>query len=481
MAKVEDKSSFLFNYEFGYAMIDPAPKECKLETPAAVELSAETALRNWRRRAVDAFMVCSVVVYLPGVILLMGGYGPPITWTMHLLVYTCYSIVLSAAFFRIVNHRIRLYVMIAVAYFTAIAGVVAYPGPFMRALPVALPIIGLVLAGVRFGRLTTMVSVLVILFTPLLTTLPVLTRNLRSSSFQSVESAGLMLVQGAALTAMLLALTVLLERFHGFLENALIDQHRAATDIERKVFELTQAHNHLASEMDERRKMEREVTRIADEEKRRLGIEIHDGVCQQITGALLRCEALARRVGRNHPLTANDIAALSSLLEEAIDEAHGVARGLCPLELRPDAIEAAMRTLTRRMQRTTGVQCHFIATGDVRIPNPTTAHHLYRIAQEAVSNAVRHARAHRIKVELHGIVNGIRLQVEDDGDGLPRDLPSAGMGLRTMACRAHLLDGEFTVTPAPKGGTRVCCLVPHGSLANPDDRPDKTEDNIHGQ
>lgn len=457
-----------------------ASEECSSDLPTTVESSVAAALYNWRRKAVDVFMASSVLVYLPAIILVICGLGPPLSWAVKLLVYISYLVIVLAAFLRKLDHRIRLYMVLSMAYLTAIAGVVAYPGPFMRALPVALPIIGLVLAGVRCERLATVLSTLVILFTPLLTTLPVLTRNLRISASLPVEPVGLMFVQGVGLTAMLLALMVLLEQFYGFLGKALSDQHRAAGDVERKILELTEAHEKLASEMVERRKLEREVTRIADEEKRRLGLEIHDGVCQQITGALLRCEALARRLRRGQPPASDDISALSSLLEEAIDEAHMVARGLCPLDSSTNAVMAAMRTLTRRTQRVSGISCRFITTGDTRIPDPVVAQHLFRIAQEALSNAVRHAHATRINVELLGTEGAINLQVEDDGDGLPTVLPSAGMGLHTMACRAHLLKGEFTVTPAPGRGTRVCCKVPRGSLSPPDGNHALTGDAIHG-
>lgn len=455
-------------------------KECDSGISSAVELSVDAALFDWRRNAVEIFMVSSVLVYLPVIILLICGYGPPATWAVYLLVYTSYLAVALSAFLKILDHRIRFYTVLSVAYLTAIAAVFSYPGPFIRALPVALPIIGLVLSGVRCGRITAAVSVLVILLTPLLTRFPGLTRTLRNNASPPVEPVALMLLQGIGLAAMLLALMALLERFYNFLVKALIEQHRSAADIERKVVELTNAHHTLSMEIDNRRKLEREITRIADEEKRRLGLEIHDGVCQQIAGALLRCEALARRVERGQPMIAEDIQAVSDLLEEAMDEAHGVARGLCPLESSPNAIEAALRTLARRTQRISGLACRFIASGDIRIPDPMKAQHLYRIAQEAVSNAVRHARATRINIALHGSENEISLQVEDDGQGLPTATSSTGMGLHTMACRVNLLEGEFTITSAPEGGTIVRCTVPRLGLSLPVEKSDATGDAIHG-
>ena len=426
-------------------------------------------------------MACFVLVYLPGIVLLLCGHGPPLAWPVKFLVVTSYLVIVLSAVFRSVDHRLRVCAMLGIAYLTGIAGVVAYPGPYIRAMPVTLPIIGLILAGFRCGRIATLISAVVILFTPVLIRIPVLIRYLRSVALPFEEPLQLMFSQSVSLVARLLVLMVLLEGFCRFLVKALIDQHRSAADIERKVVELTKAHHTLAREVDKRLQLEREVTRIADEEKRRLGLEIHDGVCQRITGALLRSEALARRIERGEPTTTDEIAALSELLEEAIDEAHGVARGLCPLDASPNAIEAALRTLVRSTQRLSGVACRFIANGDIRIPDPVTAQHLYRIAQEAVSNAVRHARASRIDVELHGDKNGIRLLVTDDGDGLPTVLPTTGMGLNTMACRANLLGGEFSITPTPVGGTCVRCRVPRFNLSPPSEKADSTGDECHGR
>jgi signal transduction histidine kinase len=175
---------------------------------------------------------------------------------------------------------------------------------------------------------------------------------------------------------------------------------------------------------------------------------------------LLRWQTLQRSLREGGPVSAAESERLTSLLTEAIDEAHSIALGLCPVEPEPDALAPALRALTRRMQETAGVHCEFLATGDVRVPDSEMAQHLYRIAQEALSNAVRHAHAKRIAVELRGSAGEVGLQVEDDGVGLPPDGGGGGMGLRTMAYRAQVLGGQLTVAPGPGGGTRVACCLP---------------------
>jgi signal transduction histidine kinase len=155
-----------------------------------------------------------------------------------------------------------------------------------------------------------------------------------------------------------------------------------------------------------------------------------------------------------------ELGALSSLLGEAINEARAVAQGLCPLEPSPDALAQALRALARRTHSLSGVPCEFIAAGDVRVEDSAAAQHLYRIAQEALSNAVRHAHASRIAIDLRGSEDGLVLRVEDNGVGFAGTVRPSGMGLRTMAYRARILEGEFKIEAAPGGGTLISCRVP---------------------
>jgi two-component system CheB/CheR fusion protein len=252
--------------------------------------------------------------------------------------------------------------------------------------------------------------------------------------------------QTVALGAFLATLVVLLDRFHRFLLATLAAQYEAQAQLRREAFE--------------RHRLEREIAAIGDEERRRLGRDLHDGVCQELTAALLRWQTLRRSLKDGVPVSAAESERLTSLLTEAMDEAHDIALGLCPVEPEPDALAPALRALARRTQETAGVHCDFLATGDVRVPDSEMARHLYRIAQEALSNALRHARAGRIAVELRGSAGEVAFQVEDDGVGLPPDGGGGGMGLRTMADRAQVLGGRLTVAAAPGGGTRVGCRVP---------------------
>jgi signal transduction histidine kinase len=268
--------------------------------------------------------------------------------------------------------------------------------------------------------------------------------------------------QGLGLTAEMLILMLLLERFYGVL--------RASLDAERQATAARAAANRaLEGEMARRQRLERGIARATDEERRGVGRDIHDGVCQQLTGALLRCQALELRLERGTPPTQPEIGALSGLLAETIHEARAVAEGLSPLNATPSALAGALRELARRAERTSGVPCTSHVTGDVRVEGPVAARHLYRIAQEAVGNAIRHAGAKRITISLKGDETNLWLAVEDDGVGMPTTVRVGALGLETMTHRAQTLEGELGIQAVPDGGTRVTCRVPRTACVLPDD------------
>ena len=421
---------------------------------ATADRTVETALAEWRRRAADALIVATAIAYFPPIVLMLAGQGPRVAWAVNAAMLIVYVVVLLCAVLRHVDPGLRAACHVAAGYFITVVGTIAVPeGPFVRAMPVVLPVMVLVLFGIGAGRAATLASVCIILLAPLLHGVPSLEGILTTAADRAPMRTGLIWTQGLVLTALLAALMILLERFHQVLIQSL-------TELEQEAAGRRDAYRDLECEMAERRRLEREVARAADEERRRLGLEIHDGVCQQLTGALLRSEAMARRLGRGEAPDAGDFTALSALLEETIDEAHAVALGLCPLDPDPGALEAALRTLATRTRDASGIGCYLEVCGNTQVSDSAVAQHLYRIAQEAVNNAVRHARARRITMALRGDDGLLSLEVEDDGDGMPPTRSDSGMGLRAMAYRAGLVEGELAVTAVPSGGTRISCRMP---------------------
>lgn len=421
----------------------------------------ELTLDVWRRRAADVLLIICAVALLPVLVLGLLGYGIPASWGLKGLGIMAYLPILAGALARRVDYRVRVWMSVGAGYLLALLGSAAFPqAPFLRVMPFEHAVFVLVLTGAKSGRVVTLISIGVILLVPVLHAAPGVAPLLAEPGAVSGASFSLLMVQSINLIALLIGLMVLLDRFHAMVLQALAAQQQATEELRRETAERAEALSKLERAVGERQRLEHELARIADEERRRLGQDMHDGVCQQVTGALLRCQALERRLARGDHLPAVEVGALSKLLEEAIDEAHVVAQGLYPLQPEPGALTQALRTLAKRTQAASGVHCRFTAWGDTDVPNPATAQHLYRIAQEAVSNAVKHAGANQITITLQGTSDEIVLQIEDDGHGLSEAQPSGGMGMRTMTFRAQALGGAHATEPAPDGGLRVVCRVP---------------------
>jgi signal transduction histidine kinase len=419
--------------------------------------AVDTALDAWRRKAADLLLIAAAVVHLPVLILLLLGYGAPMGWWLRDMTTPIYLVMVAVALFRTVSYRTRLSVFFVALYVGAAIMTLVNPlGPYSEVGLVAVPILVLVLLGNRPAAVAIGASATIFLSATFLRARPSVIHLLGIDPSYVYVAAK----QITALATWLVALMVLLNRFVRFLLSSLAAQYRANAALEMEVVERTAAQRKAELEMRERQRLEREIAAIGDRERRRLGQELHDGVCQQVTAALLRCQALERRMERGGTVSGTDFAPLSSLLADTIDDAHNVARGLCPLEPEPEALAPALRALTRRTQELATVRCECMTAGDVRVADPEVAQHLYRIAQEALSNAVRHAKASNIRVGFRGTDGEFILQVEDDGVGLPAASPEGGMGLRTMMYRAQILGGEISVTPAPGSGTRVTCRVP---------------------
>jgi len=413
--------------------------------------AVEAALVAWRRKAANVLLAASAAVYLPVFVLLGLGYGPPVGSQVKALCYTAYLVIAATALLRRAEYRTRLCAYFVASYLVVALGNLAVPGgPYGQVGLVAQPILILVLCGSTATRVAILASVTILASAPFLRVLPGVARALALDPARTTGPSHLVWFQAAVLAALLVILLILLDRFHHFLLGALAAQCRG---------------------MQVRQRLEREMAGISDGERRRLGQDLHDGVCQQVTAALLRCQALERRLERGGTVSSTDFAPLSSLLADTIDDARNVARGLCPLEPEPEALAPALRALTKRTQELAAVRCECTTAGDVRVADPATAQHLYRIAQEALSNAVRHAKASRIRLEFRGTDGEFTLQVEDDGVGLPAAAPAGGMGLRTMMYRAEVLGGKLTLAPAAGGGTRVTCRVPRAE-GGPDAKTD---------
>ncbi len=439
-----------------------------------IEAGVDRALEAWRQKATEIVLTVAAIAHLPACSLVLLNLGPKVTPMAKAAAVVAYLAILPCAVLRRLDYRKRLAALMTVAYLFVATVCIAVPrGPWAQLGPVALPLVTLVLAGARWGRITAAISGAILISAPLVRPLPWVASVFVAEPAQMAMPLNQAWTQAVVQGGLLIGVMILLEQLHAFLLEGLARQQRAKTELELEAARRQAAQSRMEEETRKRQRLEREIAGIGDRERQRLGHELHDGVCQQATAALLRCQALERRVAQGATVSAEDFHPLSLLLGEVIDDTRGVAMGLCPLESDAEALTPALRALTKQMEKMAGIHCEFLVRGDVRVPDSGRAHHLYRIAQEALSNAARHASPSRILVELRGSGNELLLQVEDNGAGLQAGR-TPGMGMRTMAYRAQMLGGELKVAPASGGGTRVSCLVPRVAAEN-GDRPEQAD------
>jgi signal transduction histidine kinase len=204
-------------------------------------------------------------------------------------------------------------------------------------------------------------------------------------------------------------------------------------------------------------------------EQYRIGNDLHDGLGQELTGIALMLRGVAGRLANEYAPILPEIEGITRLVNNAIESTRALARGLSPVNLERGGLQDALEGLAMHAAELYGVQIvwtHRVKT--IRPLGAELANHLYRIAQEAVRNAVRHGRARTIRLHLHGARAKVRLTVTDDGTGMPVDaVDAAGMGLKIMQYRARMLGGEVRFERVEPQGTRIVCECPLEPLAQP--------------
>ena len=195
-------------------------------------------------------------------------------------------------------------------------------------------------------------------------------------------------------------------------------------------------------------------------EQRRLSYEVHDTLGQEVTGLTFLATAAARKLkaeASEHADMVEEIAQRTQLLQRHV---RSLSKGLAPVADEPEGLMISLRELAETTRDLYGLACRFEHTEPIMVSNSLYALHLYRIAQEATINAVKHSRATQVVIRLHRADGGLRLTVEDDGIGLAKAVPTSGLGLRIMSYRSRMMGGELEMRPGEPGGTIISCLVP---------------------
>jgi PAS domain S-box-containing protein len=216
-----------------------------------------------------------------------------------------------------------------------------------------------------------------------------------------------------------------------------------------------------AIEITENKRLEREVQEISENEKRRIGQDLHDGLGQYLTGIACMVKVVEQKLANRDLPEAGDVKKITAMVNETISQARDLARGLSPVELENNGLQAALAELATRVSRA-NVHCVLKAPSFTKVYDNAAAVHLYRIAQEAVNNALKHGRAKNITVGLNTQNNQVELTVHDDGCGFPKHPgKSNGMGLRVMNYRAGMIGATISISSAEPCGTIVRCVMPN--------------------
>ena len=216
----------------------------------------------------------------------------------------------------------------------------------------------------------------------------------------------------------------------------------------------------VARDITERKRLEKEILEISDRERARLGQDLHDDLCQQLVSIAFASNLLTQKLRKKSVPEAAASDEIALLLDSAITRARTLARGLCPVTLETEGLAVALQDLTATVGSRFQIECRLDCLKPVTVDDLTTATHLYRIAQEAITNAVRHAHASCIIIRLECVDSEVTLRVADDGVGIqdPKNV-RLGMGLQTMYCRATLIGGKLQIERRGMGGTEVICRI----------------------
>ena len=410
-----------------------------------VFVEVDRLLLAWRDRALWVLSLVVSIVFLPVLLMVLGGKVvrfSSISVGSCLFVYAC--VVITA-----LRPRWNLYVRATILFaalgvfcvMQLLTGQLSGGG---RLSLLVLPLLVLVLTGTRAGWFAAAMSMVLYAVGALLVHQQHLIPGVGAGSPEGTPIYWFF--QGIRLAATVIVMMVILTRLHAHQHRIMIAERSAVRRLE--------------TEAKERQRLECEIAQVSESERRMLGAELHDGLCQNLTATLLNCMALENRLAGSSPTDMKDVSCIRESIEESYDLAHQVARGLFPVELESHGLVSAVEEYCRMVGARSGVLCEFRAGPEVVIRNPDCALQLYRIVGEALANAVRHADCSRIAVRLTRTADELVLEITDNGKGTVDPDSGEGLGRRIMNYRAGLIDGFLTVSGTPGTGTTVLCRIP---------------------
>jgi PAS domain S-box-containing protein len=233
------------------------------------------------------------------------------------------------------------------------------------------------------------------------------------------------------------------------------------TRVQHRTSELKSANARLHTAIAERRRLENELLEITEKERRRLALDLHDDLGQRLSGIALMTKGLELKLARQENVQAREAARIYNLVQDAMSHASDLAHDLATLDLAEKDLPAALSDLADHARELFGISCRFTAEGSASSLEPNVVMQLYKIVQEAVTNAIKHGKAKRVGINLTNGAEQLVLRIQNNGLPFP-DLSghSTGMGLRIMNYRANLIGATLEIKSAGSRGTLVTCRVP---------------------
>ena len=217
----------------------------------------------------------------------------------------------------------------------------------------------------------------------------------------------------------------------------------------------------LIEEVARRERLQRELLKISEREQERVGHDIHDSLCQHLTGTALAAQVIVEELRSGQPVPPQIAARVVALVEEGIALARNLARGLSAVEVSNNGLISALSDLADSTSSLFNISCRFECPEPCDIDDVQMAVHLYRIAQESVSNAIKHGEAQDVVIRLESSESGCALRIIDNGRGLPLQHSNGqGMGLRIMSYRSELIGAQLDIKRRSPKGTEVRCALP---------------------
>jgi PAS domain S-box-containing protein len=215
----------------------------------------------------------------------------------------------------------------------------------------------------------------------------------------------------------------------------------------------------IIRDITEQRTLEQRILAIIDEERQQVGQDLHDNLGQHLTGIALISKALEQKLVNRKGIEISDVGKIVTSVNQAIEIARSLARGLCPVDLSSDGLIASLKEMASNVTSLYGIPCIFHCRRPVHIEDSVVAVNLYRIAQEAINNAVKHGKARHIDIGLQVRNDRVTLVVKNDGVDFPeKHERGSGMGLRIMKHRAGMIGASLNIKKSQRGGTVVSCI-----------------------